>query len=168
MNNFNFFKKHIPLLVIVFTFAFYPAQMNVLATEIDSYVYIQPDYELFLDKDYLYIDLILESEEKQINATKISLNFEANKLRLEEINYENSFCNIFIKEEIDNIKGNYQITCGSTNISATKNNVTRLKFNKIKSGWTKMNIGDSNILESNGLGTSLSTDNEIHRIYIVK
>lgn len=168
-------KKLTSFLILMFIFNFYPVfstkkiiTKNAKASEITSNIFIQPDYKLFLDKDYLYIELTVDTGEKAINAIETTLNFETDKLSLDQISYDNSFCDLFIEEKIDNLIGNLKIACGSPNANYGTGTIAKLKFNKIKEGWTKMNVGESTVLENNGLGTPLTSNNEIHRIYIVK
>lgn len=168
--------KFIAVSTIITVFIFLPIsgiQKNFTkitsASEIMSHIYLQPDYNLFLDKDYLYVDLIIQSDFAAINVLETSIKFETDKLTLAELDMTNSFCNLLINKEVDNTNGVLKISCGTpTSGTSTLDQIARLKFNKIEAGFTKMNIEQTTTLNNDGLGTAIASEGEIHRIYIVK
>jgi len=161
--------KFSSILVLTAAFNFFPVfDAKTSSAETMPRVYLQPDYSLFMDKDFLYVDLAVDSGGTEINALQTSLEFDTSKLILEQASYENSFCELLAYEKIDNQNGNFHVACGSPTGGTEASTIVRLKFSKIGEGWTKMNLGESTVLANDGLGTPLASDNEIHRIYIIK
>jgi len=131
---------------------------------------LSSDKEKYLDPNYFFVDIAIDSASLPINAVSLSLNFSTSTLGLHEIIYEQSFCSFFIFENIDNLHGTLNIACASeTPFSSTSIHVARLVFDKKMLGWSKFIFSDDSlVLSHDGFGSNLLESAEIHSMYIVK
>jgi hypothetical protein len=103
------------------------------------------------------------------NTASIQIKYPPEKIQIESISYENSFCEIIINEKIDNINGFLDISCGNPEpILATSTNMLQINFNKLESGWAQISLNASKILAHDGLGTDIIRSAEDHNFYIYK
>ncbi len=140
---------------------------SLAETQVD--LFVVPDYSSYLDPDYLILDILTNNNEEIYNTISIRIKYPQEKLIIDSINYENSFCEIMVNEKIDNEKGILNISCGNTEPeSATTTNLFRINFNKIESGWAEISLNSSEILAHDGLGTNIIGSTEDHNFYIYK
>jgi hypothetical protein len=168
MQKYSNYKKIITLLVVCLLICLCPP-FSAQAMEKTASLFLLPDYNYFLNPDYLIIDLIVDPGGKPVNAVNIKLSFPFSKLTLVNINKEQSFCSFFINEKVSNEQGEYNLTCGTPGEIFTKTSVLRLSFQKLEAGWAKIKIReDSSVLARDGLGTDILGSREINNLYIVK
>jgi len=132
-------------------------------------LFVVPDYSTYLNPDYLILNILTNNNEKIYNAISIQVKYPPEKLTIDSINYEDSFCEIMVNEEINSEKGILNISCGNPEPkSATTTNLFRINFNKIESGWAEISLNSSEILAHDGLGTNVLRATEDHNFYIYK
>ncbi len=132
-------------------------------------VFLLPDKETFLDPDNLILDLMVDPEQKSFNAVQINFNFPSDILSLKKIDYASSSCPILAEEIIDNQTGQAEFVCGTTSRTLNfKTIIARVTFNKIQSGWTKIDLSGSKIAAADGYGTNILNSAEIHNLLIIK
>ena len=160
-------KTIIYFLIIILTFF-----TNIHASqsaEVLIDLFVVPEYSSYLNPDSLILNIITNNNETLFNAVSINLKYSPEKITINSINYENSFCEIIAKEEIDNINGFLDISCGNPNPElATSTNMFQINFNKIETGWAQISLNSSKILAHDGLGTNIIGSTEDHNFYIYK
>ncbi|MFC1678141.1 hypothetical protein ACFLZ9_00210 [Patescibacteria group bacterium] len=166
-------KKIQPRVVLLLLFFIVCPSLTTLQAQITGFdqanLYLLPDFERFLDPDNLFVQVMIDSQEQTINAVDINIEFEPDKLSVDSLQFENSFCSIIISEKINNQEGIINITCGTENeIASSTINVALITFKKLVPGWTALSCNDSSVLASNGLGTNILNTTEFHNIYLVK
>jgi hypothetical protein len=169
------YKNSLKIIIIsaIITSSFlFPANSHAafdITSNIQAGIYMAPDFDLFLDPEYLYINITADSGINAINATGINMQYNPAKMQIAEIDYSLSFCMEFINETVDNASGTFNLNCGTPlAVSSSTLPVARIKFLKIDSGWTNLALSDSHLLANDGLGSEIPVDNEIHSIYIIK
>ncbi len=156
-------------IILCFLVGIYP-WLPTKAIEQTASLFISLEKESFLDPDYLTIDLVVSPGVQPINTIKANLSFSLSKLALIQADKEQSFCSFFIEEKIDNEQGVYSLSCGAPNPeNSLQMPIVRLTFKKLEAGWAKVKfLEDSSVLASDGLGTNILGDREIHNIYVIK
>ncbi|RLC38680.1 hypothetical protein DRH27_01680 [Candidatus Falkowbacteria bacterium] len=171
-------KIKISAILIILAIIFFPLKIaladiilqgeeNAIQT---ASLFLIPEKSSFLNPDYITLNLIVSPENAEINAVSAYLSFDTSKLQLVSTNKNNSFCSFFVSENINNDLGRYDLTCATLgNSASTTSEVISLTFQKLETGWTKLNILDnSQVLAHNGLGTNILGSSEIHNILLVK
>ena len=155
-------------ILILFIGILFPP-LKAIAYDDYAFLFFKIDKESFMNPDYLYLDLNFDSQNKNFNAGNINVAFDPKKIELLSSEKDNSFCEFFAKEEVDNTKGRYQLACGNPNAQNGEKNITRLVFKKLDKGFTKISyLDNSSMQSSNGLGTDLSLERQSNNIYLVK
>lgn len=155
------------IIIICISIFFPPAE--AIAYDEYAFLFFKIDKESFMNPEYLTIDLTIDSNDKNINATDISVNFDNSMLELAKTDLSESFCDYFISEEIDNTKGKYNLTCGNPIPQSGEKIISHLTFKKIRSGFTKLKFGDnSTITASDGLGSTIDLTRDVNNVYLVK
>jgi hypothetical protein len=91
-------------------------------------------------------------------STEIS--FPTDKLSLETLSKENSFCSFFVEEKIDAATGKIKISCVAPYPGTNKiSNVVSLTFKKLNFGPVDLTLSsDSMVLANDGYGTNVLKD----------
>jgi hypothetical protein len=128
-----------------------------------------PDYENYFDTDFFYAYLYIQSNNQNINATEINLDFDNSIISIADIDFTDSFCALFIQNKIDNINGNLNVQCGRPNgMNGDNIFLAKFKFNKLQAGWAKLNLNGSQILLNDDFGTNILEATSIYNVLIEK
>jgi len=107
--------------------------------------------------DSITLDLVVDPAGEEINTVSTEISFPADKLSLENLSKENSFCSFFVEEKIDNDLGKIKISCLAPFPGTDKmSNVVSLTFKELNSGTADLNLSnDSMVLANDGYGTNV-------------
>jgi len=127
---------------------------------------------LFLEKinneNGIAINVMVNPNNKSINAVGVYIDFPANMVNVSEINLDNSFCSLIIDDSIDNINGTANILCGLPSPGINQEAlVGQIIFKKIETGWADINIKkESMVLANDGFGTNILNNIESKKIFV--
>ena len=155
----------ISLLSLVFLRSDYTAN----ATTNETIMKIKIDKESFLNPNFLFLDIVLDSATSSFNSVMSVIDYDPSFIEVENIIFDNSFCSIIATTSIDNLAGQTTIICGNpaTNASSTSQ-ISRLKAKKINEGFTTIKLNNSQVLSADGLANNILTTTETHSIMIIK
>jgi hypothetical protein len=110
--------------------------------------------------DSFTLDLVVDPTGEEINTVSTEISFPADKLSLEDLGKENSFCSFFMEEKVDNALGKIKISCASPYPGTAKlSNVVSLTFKRINPGPADLSLSpDSLVLANDGYGTNVLKD----------
>lgn len=100
---------------------------------------------------------ILISTDISINAVGVVIYFDPGLVAVTKLDFDNSFCLMFIEKVIDESQGQIRISCGLPNPGFTgKGIVGSIRFTKKDIDPARFAIAnDSEILANDGLGTNI-------------
>jgi hypothetical protein len=112
------------------------------------------------NSDSFTLDLVVDPSGEEINAVETEISFPTDKLSLESLSKENSFCSFFIEEKTDNVAGKIKISCTAPYPGTDKlSNVASLTFKIINAGAADLSLSaDSLVLANDGYGTNVLKD----------
>lgn len=144
---------------------YYYRGIKIKRQEPKSILYLTPIRERL--GDFILLDLVVDPGEDEINTVSANIFFPANKLSLEMLSKNNTFCLFFVEEEIDNEIGWAKISCmkpypGTDTVS----NVISLVFRKKEAGEANLVIGDSLVLANDGYGTNVLKEIKNQTVFI--
>lgn len=133
-------------------------------------LFLLPDIASYFNPDYLYLDLIINPGEGIVNAIHSGINFDPTKLKYVNNIKEQSFCSFYNDELLNENTGYFSFSCGTNeNFINSTTAIVRLTFQKLETGWTKLNILDeSEVLAHDSLGSNILLSKETHNIYLTK
>jgi hypothetical protein len=107
--------------------------------------------------DLLTLDLVVDPSGEEINTVSTEISFPTDKLSLEALSKDNSFCSFFVEEKTDNAAGKIKISCVAPYPGTNKlSNVVSLTFKQINAGEADLSLGaDSLVLANDGYGTNV-------------
>lgn len=105
--------------------------------------------------------------ENNINLVEIKLKYEKNDLILDSIDYSTGFCELSLYEIVENQNGEINFACATT-VATTTQNIAKIKFTKINSGFTNLSLADSKFYLNNGSGESIIPDTENFNYFLYK
>lgn len=164
----NISKTKILAVFVFFIFVSIIPASNATALERTALLSLSIDKTSYFDKDFLYIDIVVDSEQA-INTIFSNISFSTSSLSLLTAEINQSICSFSIGENINNQKGSYAMSCLTPLGAAGRNSVAHLTFKKNKSGFTTIKFNeDSMVLAHDGQGSDILGSREIHNIYLVK
>lgn len=106
---------------------------------------------------YLTLDLVVDPSGEEINIVSTEISFPADKLVLEKLSKENSFCSFFMEEKVDAAAGKIKISCAAPYPGTDRiSNIVSLTFRQINSGSADLGLSpDSLVLANDGYGTDV-------------
>jgi len=166
------FKKiYVKIIIIALLTNFFSFEVSAVGENHDfAYFSLALEKSTFFDPEIISFNLQLTSSSSPINAIQSSIKFDPKMLSLGTTTMGNSMCPIVAEEIINNVNGEYFLTCGTPieNASNTEQ-IVKLTFNKLQSGISQIIVnGESQALLSDGLGTQIISFGETHNIYILK
>ena len=110
--------------------------------------------------DLLTLDLVVDPAGEEINTVSTEISFPTDKLSLETLSKDNSFCSFFVEEKIDNAAGKVKISCVAPYPGTDKwSNVVSLTFRQINTGAADLNLSDDSlVLANDGYGTNVLSE----------
>ncbi|MEA3398765.1 MAG: hypothetical protein U9R06_03410 [Patescibacteria group bacterium] len=114
------------------------------------------------------VQILVNPGGQAINAVGIDFNFDQNILEAARIDFNSSFCTLFIKSWFDNKAGQIQIACGKPypGISEEKE-VATIYFRLKNSGWNEFTFTPkSQVLANDGFGTDILAALENSMVYL--
>jgi hypothetical protein len=162
-------RNNFLIIIICILFAFlFPNSWSVKASPPAS-LFLLPDKSTYLDPEKLILELNLNTNQAT-NAILFGLSYNPSYIKLTDLKINNSICPIVIWKMIDNKNGQANFICGTPgSIIDENNNIADLTFNKLQTGFTKLRILDYSVITaSDGHGTNILTQHEVHNIYIYK
>ena len=115
-------------------------------------------FENELDDDNGFsIDASVDPGGQAINAVGMNISFDSEILQIKKIDTIDSFCELFIQNEFDNLNGTFSIACGKPFPGvATSSQIARISFEVIGCGWAHLNFSDDAlVLANDGFGTDV-------------
>ncbi len=145
MKKLNLAKIILILFPILFGFFW---MQEIKATDEDiAKMHLNIEKTSFLDPDFLDLNITVEAPVKSYNAVMSVINYDANLLSIETTNIDDSFCKLIVPELPSAEAGRKIIICGNPEANATTTmTIASIKFKKLNSGWTKINLDDSRVL----------------------
>lgn len=111
----------------------------------------------------LSFDLVL-NEAYPAKAIALRLEFDPQKLNLDQSFLDPEFCEIIVYEQTDNEQGVYQLMCGRGSEAADISRLLGLKFIKKTLGQTEITISEAWIPDQGDPTANIVASTEIHRI----
>ncbi|MEX0931247.1 MAG: hypothetical protein WDZ88_00690 [Candidatus Paceibacterota bacterium] len=126
----------------------------------NSTMHIEPANGVYSVYSEQVAKIVLETGGEAINAAQVIVHYDSNKIRMERIETENSFCDeaLFIRRDIDPNAGTVTISCGKARPGFTETTglVAELVFTPLVPGSFSLEFDDdSQILAHDGLGTNV-------------
>jgi len=148
-------KIYILFLLLVFNIS-----NNLAYAETPHYSSMQIEFAKneFLDPEFLSIT-IKGNSSLPINLTDIHLNYDKEKLIFSQIDFSESFCDLFIYNNINQEKGKINIACANPQATTTPY-FAKIRFKKIASGLSSLSLSDSRFFLHNGLGEEVWPETE--------
>ncbi|HAM89012.1 MAG: hypothetical protein US83_C0002G0112 [Candidatus Falkowbacteria bacterium GW2011_GWC2_38_22] len=97
--------------------------------------------------------------DSNINLVEIKLKYNQDDLIFDSIDYLTGFCELSLYEIIDNKNGEINFACATTNATTTQD-IAKINFTKINSGFTNLSLADSKFYLNNGMGDSILPETE--------
>lgn len=121
-----------------------------------------------IEKNSFALKIMVDPGGQAINTVGVVLNFPIDKVKVQNINIDNSFCNLFIDNDFNNILGQIKISCGKFYPGISEQaEIATVKFDIINIGLTKFNFDDSSVVLANdGFGTDVLESVNNKSIYL--
>ncbi len=143
--------------------------LKVLAFAGETTMKIEIDKESFLNPDFLFLDIKVESEINSYNSVMSVIDYDPNIIEIENISFDDSFCSITATSSINNLAGKTTIICGNPTANASSTSqIARLKVKKITEDFVKIRLKDSQVISADGLANNILSTTETHNIMIIK
>lgn len=155
--------------ILLLCLVFFLIVPNASLAQAQVGLFVVPLYSTYLNPDFLTLNVLTNNNENLFNAVSVNIKFPSEKIKIESIDYTDSFCKIMVNEEIDNINGVLNISCGNPNPEpATSTKIFQINFQKQEAGWAKISLNSSKLLAHDDLGTNITGNTEDHNFYIYK
>lgn len=114
-------------------------------------------------------DFIVNTNNQEVNAVALEVNFDPQKLEVVNVNTSQSFCQFYPENKFNNNLGTIAIQCGAPNPGFKgENKIAQIHFYTKNIGQTNLEIKDSSmILLNNGRGTNVFSEPIVHKISIL-
>ncbi len=159
------------VLFFVFLFLIFVFFKQAIAQTAElTQIFTKIDKENFFNPDSLFLDVAIDNQGgTSFNAAGININFDPQKIQIAKIDYKNSFCDLIVKETVDNASGTLDLICGSlTPVNSATTTIARLEFIKLSSGFTTVDLAGSELICADGSGKQISTITESNNIYLYR
>ncbi|MCK5416681.1 hypothetical protein KAI92_04605 [Candidatus Parcubacteria bacterium] len=116
----------------------------------------------------IVFDVMVNPGGQIINAVEIYFNFATTTLEVESLNFENSFCELYVEKSFDNATGEINVICGKAYSEVNEiSQIGQIIFKPIQNGWTDFNFStSSSVLANDSFGTNILKNIENKNIYI--
>ncbi len=126
----------------------------------NSTMKIEPASGVFSIQSQQRASIVLETGGEPINVAHVIVHYDTNKIRIDQIDTEKTFCDesLFIRRDIDDVNGTVTISCGKARpgFTDTIGIVGELVFTPLIPGEFALSFDDdSQILAHDGLGTNV-------------
>jgi len=160
------------VLLAILTFWFFSVRLTHLVPPgypiYNATLRLQPESGI-LDVDYSHkVSVILDTGAESVNALDVLIEFDPEIAQVDKFNTNNSLCNLFLNDLIDNQLGFIRLTCviPSPGFKGESGLVGDIEFRAIKSGSIGFKfIPQTSVLANDGLGTEVlrqTTDATFH------
>ncbi|PLX27037.1 hypothetical protein C0583_04815 [Candidatus Parcubacteria bacterium] len=122
------------------------------------------DKESFIDSDYFYLYVSIESEINSYKASQISLDYSDDVLEIKEIKLNDDACDLFGTNFQS--KGKADILCFSSSTNEQEEQIARIKINKKQTGLGEIRLNRSVIMSNEASPQNIFTETEIFKILI--
>lgn len=144
--------------------------MVIILIPVSAKIYKEPAFEQATEKtaslffspistkgSNLTVKIMLNPGGQAVNAIGTIISFPAEILTISGINKDNSACEFFMDEEIDNNSGQLNFSCGTPTPGIEKESqLAKIIFTKKKSGWATLSFNDdSMVLANDGYSTNI-------------
>lgn len=121
-----------------------------------------------IEKNTFDLKILVNPGGQAINTVGIILNFPVEKIKVKNINIADSFCDLFVENNFDNIDGQIKISCGKYYPGINSQaEIATIKFDITKVGLTKFTFDESSVVLANdGFGTDVLESVNDKSIYL--
>lgn len=111
---------------------------------------------LTLQQNDRNIKIYLNTSDQAINAVGIVINYDPEKVLVSDLNFDKSFCELFIEQVIDNQNGQIRIFCGlPTPGFSGKSSVASFSFKNLTDKASFSFDDETQVLANDGFGTNI-------------